>query len=453
MPIIILPIINNDRTIKIDNAQFIDGEDFFVWVLMIIQCPNCRTQFDIAPAGLGSTGRDVRCFKCGNQWFQQPVTNTPPQHAPQMPAAPQAPGYPPQQGYPAYPPQGYPPSGYPPTGYPQAGYPPAGYPPPPGYAPPGYPPAPGYPPPPGNPAPPQDAAAVPPEEADPFEEDVPENNGTEDNQLDSVLSANIDALFVSDDEEELDDDIAAPEDDYSEEEINTMFEGEEEPAEIESMVDAGMDGVEAETIDLSDLDDDIPEPLPDSLTGAMDDLDDEPPVRRRRKPLMKPKKKSKKGLYITLFLFVFLSTTVAGLFFLRGMVVQYVPALNVLYETVGIPAKIIGEGLVISDQTEQRQSKNSVDFLVITGNISNSTDHDIEVPLLKAILSNADGEQIQILVQEPAEMMISPKDTVSFKIEIEEPSPLARRALVIFAPRPEGDQSGDHTTEPSEDDN
>lgn len=39
---------------------------------MIIVCPACDTRFLLSAQALGSSGRDVRCAKCGHQWHAMP---------------------------------------------------------------------------------------------------------------------------------------------------------------------------------------------------------------------------------------------------------------------------------------------------------------------------------------------------------------------------------------------
>lgn len=39
---------------------------------MILTCPKCQSQYNLDPAMLGVTGRDVRCVNCSNMWFQIP---------------------------------------------------------------------------------------------------------------------------------------------------------------------------------------------------------------------------------------------------------------------------------------------------------------------------------------------------------------------------------------------
>lgn len=40
---------------------------------MIITCPSCSTRFQIGDSALGPAGRRVRCAKCGENWWQDPV--------------------------------------------------------------------------------------------------------------------------------------------------------------------------------------------------------------------------------------------------------------------------------------------------------------------------------------------------------------------------------------------
>jgi hypothetical protein len=268
----------------------------------------------------------------------------------------------------------------------------------------------------------------------------------EDVELENVLSDNINALFESDDAEgdmgmaEPDPDpepVAQSREDISDEELDTIFDDEDEPAVISSITNPTSedDGPE-ETIDIDDIDDiPDPDPLPDSLTADLGDEPDLPRKRRRGKNAPKPQKK---GMVIVLVIFVvIIATLLAGLYFLRPLVIQYVPALAPVYDTIGIPSADLGDGLAIEDINYQRVTTGGVDFLVVTGNISNVSATPVDVPLIQAVLSNADGDHIQTVVQEPPQSSIQPQEFLSFKIEVEEPSPLARRVNVSFTPRPD----------------
>lgn len=41
---------------------------------MILTCPKCQSQYNLDPAMLGVSGRDVRCVACSHMWFQIPDT-------------------------------------------------------------------------------------------------------------------------------------------------------------------------------------------------------------------------------------------------------------------------------------------------------------------------------------------------------------------------------------------
>lgn len=40
---------------------------------MLISCPNCTTNFSVPDKALGSTGRTLKCAKCGHKWHQKPL--------------------------------------------------------------------------------------------------------------------------------------------------------------------------------------------------------------------------------------------------------------------------------------------------------------------------------------------------------------------------------------------
>ncbi len=410
---------------------------------MIIHCPNCKTQFNVDLSGIGQNGRTVRCFNCAQEWFQQPVAHSVqalqnPQ--PAQPAYPAPfPGYPPQQppGYAPYPPQNLQQPGYP---YPPPGYPPVDYS--------------------QQPGPPQQQAPFEDPDTASKPQPDPDDNIMGDSELDNVLSDNINALFESDDDE---DEFNTPEvepepepapepkpepepepkDDISDEELDTIFDDEDEPAVISSITNPTSNEGEPEAaIDIDDIDDiPDPDPLPDSLTSDLSDEPDMPRRRRRGKKSAEPKKKSK-ALMVIIMLLVIIGAMLGGLYFLRPLVLQYVPALAPVYDMIGVSSEKLGDGLAIEDINYQRVTNGGVDFLIVTGNISNVSASALDIPLIQAVLSNADGEQIQLVVQEPPQSVIEPQDLISFKIEVEEPSPLARRVNVSFAPRP-NDEGGE----------
>lgn len=353
---------------------------------MFISCPNCSTRYNVTSAQIGAAGKSVKCTNCGNTWHQNPVADPPPPMrppgysagAPQHHAAP-----PPQQPYPYPPPPGYP--GYP--GYPP---PPPGYPdyppPPPGY--PGYPPpeaagAPGTPPPAAEaPAPPPPPPAPEPDEEDAALPDM------EDEIDDDPMAAFADDM-ESDDE-----------DDLSSDDIEAMFgDDDDEPEPLGSMVDSGAD------------DDDEDE---DEERGAG------------------------KGSVMKIILAAVLALLIAVLgaaFFLKDMVIEMVPAAEGIYSMIGFGDDSLGAGLSIDDVKSTRESISGKDVLVVRGVIANISDKERPVPMLELRLSDLDGKLVQSAHTVPLKKQLANGDQIGFKIQVEDPSPLARRLEVTFIER------------------
>lgn len=44
---------------------------------MILTCSSCATRYLADPTAIGSSGRDVRCARCGHVWFQTPPRDLP----------------------------------------------------------------------------------------------------------------------------------------------------------------------------------------------------------------------------------------------------------------------------------------------------------------------------------------------------------------------------------------
>src|SRR6185436_1244192 len=60
---------------------------------MILTCPSCRTRYQADGARFVPPGRNVRCAKCGQVWFQPPAEQEPKSELEQVlvsPAAPEA---------------------------------------------------------------------------------------------------------------------------------------------------------------------------------------------------------------------------------------------------------------------------------------------------------------------------------------------------------------------------
>lgn len=353
-----------------------------------------------------------------------------PQMAASPPPAP-PPGYPPP-GYPPYPPQGYAP--YPPQDPAMAAYAAAQ----PAAQMPATEPAPPPPPPPL-----EDDEVVEPDFdlPDPEEEDV----------VDDAMSANIDELFGEDDDEDIveeaiedivpdDVDEAPISTDLSEDDIDNLFDDDGDETGISSMIDSG--GAADDGIDnLDDIPD--PEPLPESLTGGIDgdidfdDDEDEAPVARNPRRKHPKKKRGKGGLIALIVILLLLGLTAGGAYVFRTLIAEVVPESKMVYDMIGIDTGVLGDGLEIQGVQSARATEAGIDILLVSGTVVNVVTENAPVPLVQAILLDADGNELQTVVQEPGVSELAPGNAIDFSIRIDEPSPLSRRMEVTFAPRPE----------------
>lgn len=381
---------------------------------MFISCPNCSTRYNVSPAQLGG-GKSVKCSNCGNTWHQQPVADPPP---PAMPrGAPAQQQYaPPQQPYP-YPPQaqpGYPP---PPPGYPPYPYPPQGAP---GYPPPGYPPQAEQPAPAPAPAPPP----PPPPPPEPVEDE--EDAALPD--MEDYADADPMAAFADDDD--------GDDDELSSEDIEAMFgDDDDDGAPLGSMVEAPADDDDDEDEDVDDLDDlEEPEPIPQVFTAEEtgddeyedDDEDEEAEAAGGKGSIMK--------IVLAAVLAIFIGVIVAAIF-LKDMVIEFVPAAEGVYSMIGLGDDALGAGLSINDVKSTRESIAGKDVLVVRGVIVNVSDRERPVPMLELRLSDLDGKLVQSANTAPLKKQLTAGDQIGFKIQVEDPSPLARRLEVTFIER------------------
>ncbi len=367
----------------------------------------------------------MKCTNCGNTWHQNPVADPPPPMVPQgaHPGAAPQPYAQPQQPYP-YPPQGQPgypppPPGYPPYPYPPQGQP--GYPPPPGYpvpeaAQPQQPPAPPAPPPPPPPPPPEpeeeDDLALPEmDDDDPmaaFATDDDDDSGASDDGEEELSSADIEAMFGDDDDD---------------------------PEPLGSMVESGGDDDDDDDGDIEGFDDlEEPEPIPQVFT-AEETGDDEYVDDDDEEEDHEPEKKGGILKIVLIAVVLLLLGIVGAAIFLKDMVIEFVPAAEGVYSMIGLGDDALGAGLSINDVKSTRESISGKDVLVVRGVIVNVSDRERPVPLLELRLSDLDGKPVQSASTAPLKKLLAAGDQIGFKIQVEEPSALARRLEVTFIER------------------
>lgn len=232
------------------------------------------------------------------------------------------------------------------------------------------------------------------------------------------------AAFATDD----DDDDASDDDALSSDDIEKMFGDDDEPAPLGSMVDSN-DEDDEDDEDITGFDDlDEPEPIPQVFTADEtgddefedDDEDDEP---------------HSKGSLLKIILAVILAVfvlTAGAVFIFKDAIIEAVPATEGALSLLSFGHESLGEGLSINDVKSARESIGGQDVLVVRGLIVNVSKKERSVPLLELRLSDLDGKLVQSASTAPIKTHLAVGDQIGFKIQVENPSALARRLEVTF---------------------
>ena len=217
----------------------------------------------------------------------------------------------------------------------------------------------------------------------------------------------------------------------SQDELDNLF-GEDEatiPA-IESMIDTNLDDDEAETIEVED---DEMEPIPDGLSEPMPRHDDdEIPVGRPRFKKPPPEKKKPVALIVAIVFAVLFIGTALTAFLAKDAIIKAIPMTKDYYVMAGIHKPEAGEGLAHQNVVGRRDVRNAIDYLIVEGVVANVVEEPVHVPLLKVALTNLKGEEVVIQTQELAKTQLEPGETISFKVEFENPPATARSMALSF---------------------
>ena len=354
---------------------------------MIITCQNCQTNYNIDANILGG-GKAVQCHNCGNSWNQLP----PPLPQPMAPPPPQPMAPPPPA--PVYAEQ-----------VPFA--------------------------PPAEPAPPPPEPAPQPEpEPEPEPAPAPEPEPEADAAAEAAERAAAAETFADDDaaaeeaamEEapEAEDGDEGGADALSTEQLDEMFGEDTGTDAFDSLAAPPADGeLDADDIDLDSIPD--PEPIPQVFSPDDDeDLDDG------------LKDKGGKGKIIAMAAAVVVIALGAGAYFGKSFVIDLWPGAKDIYAMVNFGGEELGEGLDIRDVKSLREVESGVDVLIVRGSVSNISEQERMVPMIRIVLYDSNGEEVQGALASPLKNRLLAGASTGFSAKIPEPSSLARRLEVTF---------------------
>ena len=135
---------------------------------------------------------------------------------------------------------------------------------------------------------------------------------------------------------------------------------------------------------------------------------------------------------ISLEFFTVLVIIILSIFANRFELVRKFPQTEQIFKTIGIPARVIGEGLEFQNITRKYINPDNNKQLSINGFIFNTTDKTIEIPTITVSLLNENTDNI-IKVKKQAEIKtIRAKEKLPFNLLIDIPPEKAKYILLTF---------------------
>jgi predicted Zn finger-like uncharacterized protein len=160
---------------------------------------------------------------------------------------------------------------------------------------------------------------------------------------------------------------------------------------------------------------------------------DAPPIPGRRSMRPAPAQ-SKRGRYVAIAAaVVFLLILPGGLVGARASLVSAMPAVSPLFDIIGLHVPVPGEELIIRNVGAWRKAEGGVERMLVKGEIFNETQTTQPVPVLRAVIKDAAGAELQSAPYTPEAALLVPGEVLSFAYEIPNPGPHAARVTVSFS--------------------
>lgn len=177
----------------------------------------------------------------------------------------------------------------------------------------------------------------------------------------------------------------------------------------------------------------------DSADGAESDGFPPPPSMlkedREDNPLRRPPPRRRAGGIMAVSL-VALVVLIAGIgvagFVMQSKIVMWFPASSKLYAMVGLEPDILGMGLRIVEPKPTKRLEGDDEILVVEGQISNTSDKPISVPLMRGALLDENGKELHVWTFRAGKADALPGEPVIYKTEFRNPPPAAARLDITF---------------------
>jgi hypothetical protein len=100
---------------------------------------------------------------------------------------------------------------------------------------------------------------------------------------------------------------------------------------------------------------------------------------------------------------------------------------------MGLHVAVPGEALVIQNVGAWRKTEGGVERMLIQGQIRNDTDTMQSVPVIRAVLLDAGGAELQSAPYTPEAALLVPGESLSFTYQIPNPGPNVDWVTINFS--------------------
>lgn len=163
------------------------------------------------------------------------------------------------------------------------------------------------------------------------------------------------------------------------------------------------------------------------------------PRRAARKARFEP---ARKGLVGWLVFLVVVGGGFAAAYHFRQPIVDYWPPAARLYTELGIKLHVVGEGIEIKNLNLARMKRDGANALVVSGEISNTTNQAKDVPMLRGALLDSQQRELQHWIFSAGHDRLLPGEVAGFQTEVADPKPDATNILITFTAERESPGDG-----------
>lgn len=110
-----------------------------------------------------------------------------------------------------------------------------------------------------------------------------------------------------------------------------------------------------------------------------------------------------------------------SLFAARFEIVRRIPQAEIFYDSLGIPSRVIGEGLEFQNIVRGYYDKDKPQLLSVNGFIYNTTEEELAIPTILINVYNSDAASIQQITRQLNAKKIEAKAKISFNLQIDVP--------------------------------